>query len=162
MCVKHGYGDISEREAVPVEFYSMAEFNEMIKGKNRKDFRHILVLIFGDEDNPDDPEEMRNCYYKVPDIKYDELEEYGYTYEDFWPNAEIIAKVIMSNYPPNKVICVSENGKSRAAGCAAAISDYFLKDGIRWFADEKYTPNKLIYRKMKEALEGVYKALRKK
>jgi predicted protein tyrosine phosphatase len=51
------------------------------------------------------------------------------------------------------LICQCEYGVSRSSGCAAAISEYFYKNGIDIFADFKYTPNKLVYHRTIDALK---------
>ncbi|MCH5159139.1 MAG: hypothetical protein J1F33_08090 [Clostridiales bacterium] len=52
------------------------------------------------------------------------------------------------------VICQCEHGESRSAAVAAAIAEFESKDGLRYFVDDKYCPNKLVFRK-------VYNSLRK-
>jgi predicted protein tyrosine phosphatase len=50
------------------------------------------------------------------------------------------------------LICQCEYGVSRSAGCAAAISEYFYKNGIDIFADYYYLPNKRVYNETFKAL----------
>jgi predicted protein tyrosine phosphatase len=50
------------------------------------------------------------------------------------------------------LICQCEYGVSRSAGCAAAISEYFYKNGIDIFADYYYLPNKRVYSETIKAL----------
>jgi len=50
------------------------------------------------------------------------------------------------------LICQYEYGQSRSAGIAAAVRQYLYKDGIEIFADDRYFPNKLVYRKILNAL----------
>jgi len=50
------------------------------------------------------------------------------------------------------LLCQCEYGQSRSAGIAAAIRQYLYKDGIEIFADDRYFPNKLVYRKILNAL----------
>ena len=52
------------------------------------------------------------------------------------------------------LICQCEYGQSRSAGIAAAVRQFLYNDGIEIFADERYYPNKLVYRKVFAALEG--------
>lgn len=50
------------------------------------------------------------------------------------------------------LICQCEYGQSRSAGVAAAIRQFIFGDGIDIFADDRYYPNKLVYRKVFAAL----------
>ena len=52
------------------------------------------------------------------------------------------------------IICQCEYGQLRSAGIAAAIMQFFSNDGIEIFADERYYPNKLVYKKVLAALQG--------
>ena len=52
------------------------------------------------------------------------------------------------------LICQCEYGQSRSAGIAAAVKQFLDKDGIEIFADDRYFPNKLVYRKVLAALEA--------
>lgn len=52
------------------------------------------------------------------------------------------------------LICQCFYGQSRSAGCAAAITQYFHGNGIEIFADDRYYPNKLVYRKVLAALNN--------
>ncbi|MBR1662997.1 MAG: hypothetical protein IJ696_01565 [Ruminococcus sp.] len=60
---------------------------------------------------------------------------------------------IISAYTQGKnIICRCEYGQSRSAGCAAAILEYFCRNGISVFADYKYYPNQVVYHKIYDAL----------
>lgn len=50
------------------------------------------------------------------------------------------------------VICQCEHGESRSAALAAAIAEFESKDGLRYFIDDKYCPNKFVFRKIYGAL----------
>jgi len=52
------------------------------------------------------------------------------------------------------LICQCEYGQSRSAGIAAAVKQFLYGDGIEIFADERYFPNKLVYRKVLAALKN--------
>lgn len=43
------------------------------------------------------------------------------------------------------IICQCDAGVSRSAGCAAAIRQYYHGDGIKYFANEIYSPNINVY-----------------
>jgi predicted protein tyrosine phosphatase len=51
------------------------------------------------------------------------------------------------------LICQCEYGQSRSAGCTAAIAEYLYGNGIEFFADDRYFPNRLVYHKVLEALK---------
>lgn len=50
------------------------------------------------------------------------------------------------------LICQCEHGESRSTAVAAAIAEYEGKGGIRYFVDERYYPQKLIFRRVYKAL----------
>ena len=51
------------------------------------------------------------------------------------------------------LICQCTFGKSRSAGCAAAITEFFYENGIDIFSNMDYSPNKLVYHKVINALQ---------
>ena len=52
------------------------------------------------------------------------------------------------------VICQCEHGQSRSAAVAAAILEFGSHSGIEIFADDRYYPNKVVYRKVYRALHN--------
>ena len=52
------------------------------------------------------------------------------------------------------LICQCEHGKSRSAAVAAAILEFRNKKGIKFFASDRYYPNKVVFRKMLMALKN--------
>ena len=46
------------------------------------------------------------------------------------------------------LICQCEYGQSRSAAVAAAFREYSTHDGIEIFADDRYCPNKSVFRKI--------------
>ena len=67
------------------------------------------------------------------------------------------ADKIASFYETNKdnistLICQCEHGQSRSAAVAAAILEFRSRRGIQIFADDRYYPNKVVYRKVFAAL----------
>ena len=48
----------------------------------------------------------------------------------------------------NVLICQCEHGESRSAAIAAALAEYQYGKGIKIFADERYCPNKSVFRKV--------------
>lgn len=97
----------------------------------------------------------RVMYIELDDLELDELNEAGYFYETFFPEADETAEFIIDAYNSGMgIICQCEYGQSRSAGCAAAIKEYFIFDGISLFADHRYYPNKVVYHKVLDALKA--------
>lgn len=89
------------------------------------------------------------------DIDIEVLPEYGLTFETYLTEAAELAVFIKKAYANGMdVICQCEYGQSRSAACAAAIREYFYKDGINIFADYRYYPNQLVFNKVLAALEA--------
>lgn len=68
------------------------------------------------------------------------------------------ANEIAAFYEKNKdnisiLICQCEHGQSRSAAVAAAILEFRSRRGIQIFADDRYYPNKVVFRKVLEALQ---------
>lgn len=90
----------------------------------------------------------------VHDIDIEILPEYGLTFETYLPEANALALFIKDAASRHMdIICQCEYGQSRSAACAAAILEYFCKDGISVFADYRYYPNQLIFNKLLAALK---------
>ncbi len=51
------------------------------------------------------------------------------------------------------LICQCEHGQSRSAAVAAAILEYRSRKGIKIFAHDHYCPNKVVFRKVLQALQ---------
>ena len=97
-------------------------------------------------------------YVGIPDIDFEILEDYGYTYEAYLEKADELAKFVYDSEAEGlDVICQCDYGQSRSAACAAAILQHFEGRGIEVFADYRYYPNQLVYHKVFDALEE-YKA----
>ena len=89
----------------------------------------------------------------IEDTDKDSLDECG-GFEDFFPEAEDVAKFIRENMKAGRdIICQCEYGVSRSAGCAAAVREFFFGDGIRVFADYSYMPNQIVFNKVYDALK---------
>ena len=50
------------------------------------------------------------------------------------------------------IICQCEHGQSRSAGVAAAILEFRSRKGILVFADDRYYPNKTIFKKVLQTI----------
>ena len=95
----------------------------------------------------------RIMYVELDDLELDELNEKGYPYDMFFPESNEAAEFIIDAYNDGmNIICQCEYGQSRSAGCAAAILEHFIYDGISVFADHRYYPNKVVYHKVLDAL----------
>lgn len=89
----------------------------------------------------------------VDDLAYYDLNDYGFTYETYFPEAKEIAQFVKDIADDDcDVICQCSYGQSRSAGCAAAILEYFEHKGIQIFADFRFCPNQLIYNRVHDAL----------
>ncbi|MCR5743191.1 MAG: hypothetical protein K6F92_05665 [Lachnospiraceae bacterium] len=92
-------------------------------------------------------------YCDVDDYDLDSLEEEGFTYDSFFPEAASLAKYINRCFLEGKdIICQCEYGQSRSAGCAAAILEHYYRRGIDIFTSYDYFPNLVIYHKVFNAL----------
>ena len=92
-------------------------------------------------------------YSEVEDLDRDYLPDKGYTYEDFFLEADELAAFIVRAFMDGKdIICQCEYGQSRSAGCAAAILEYFYGNGISVFVHYDYYPNQVIFHKVYDAL----------
>lgn len=97
----------------------------------------------------------RIMYIELDDLELDELEENGYSYDTFFPEADETAEFIIDAYNSGMdIICQCEYGQSRSAGCAAAIYEHFYHDGFFFFTNYRYYPNKVVYHKVLDALKA--------
>lgn len=76
-------------------------------------------------------------YVPARDIDPPELTQEGFTYDDYFPEAdELAAFTLQGEKDGLSIICqCDEYGQSRSAACAAAIRQHFHKDGIEIFVD---------------------------
>ena len=89
----------------------------------------------------------------VYDLDIDTLAYYKLTFETFFKEAPALAAFIKKAAADGcDFLCQCEYGQGRSAGCAAAILEYYEKNGISVFADYRYCPNKLIFNKLLAAL----------
>ena len=89
------------------------------------------------------------------DISSDELEDYKeqeYTLFNEQTAQQIADFIICYKDKAETIICQCEYGQSRSAAIAAALSEFFWKSGIDIFADDRYFPNKLVFRLTFQAL----------
>lgn len=143
-----------------VDIYSRKAVEELLKN----DFpKNTAVISFYDPPNIRTGEISKPVDYKgkperlfaaaVYDIDIDILEDYGLTFDTYFPEAESLAEFIRQAHDDGlDIICQCEYGQSRSAACAAAILEHYCKDGISIFADYRYYPNQLIFNKVRKAL----------
>ncbi|MCR4643830.1 MAG: hypothetical protein K5695_00270 [Oscillospiraceae bacterium] len=71
------------------------------------------------------------------------------------PDADGLAKFILDAAVHRRdILCQCEYGKSRSAGCAAAILEYYSQNGKCIFSDPRYYPNHLVYDEVLRALRS--------
>ena len=145
-----------------VYIYSQKDVEELLKTDRFP--KNVGIINIGDV--PD----KRSADYKSPtedflllhcdihgiflyDIEIDKFEEYGLTKDTYFPRVDRTAFFIKRMYSNGcDIICYSRNGKSRSPACAAAILEFYYNNGSSIFTDSRYTPNKLIYDKLLDAL----------
>lgn len=113
----------------------------------------------GEVFRPVDYKNKADRVFTVPlyDIDLEILEDYGLTFESYFPEADKLAAFIHKAVDDSMdLICQCEYGQSRSAACAAAILEFYNKNGISIFADYCYYPNQLVFNKIKEALDKEY------
>ena len=134
--------------------YSRKEVERLIVS-NKFPAMTAVISFFDPEDIPVEYEEKTDRVFYVPihDIDLEVLENYGFTYDSFFPEVQALAGFILDAKADGySIICQCEYGQSRSAGCAAAIREFFQGDGIQIFANYNYYPNQVIYNKVYEAL----------
>lgn len=100
-------------------------------------------------------EPSRKLCLNFDDISSDETDDYvGRKFALFnEETADRIAKFILSHEKEIKtLICQCEHGQSRSAAVAAAVNEFYFRNGISIFADDRYYPNKLVFRLTLKAL----------
>lgn len=148
-----------------ISIYSRSEIEKLIV----EDFpKNTAVISFydpagirSDNEKPVDYKGTAEMLFQVAayDIDITVLKDYGLTYETYLPEADELAEFIKNAYDNGfDIICQCQYGQSRSAACAAAIEEYFNKNGISIFADYRYYPNQVIYHKVFDALNKFIKA----
>ena len=72
---------------------------------------------------------------------------------DYSTKTDCVFEVALHDIDFADIICQCEYGESRSSGCAAAIHEYFYKNGIDVFADYRYYPNQMVYHKVYDVLK---------
>lgn len=118
---------------------SIISFYDPITSLTPKDYRKIDYSGICDD----------VFYVAIHDIDIEILDDYGLTFDTYFPEAEELAKFIVKSIKEQRsIICQCEYGQSRSAACAAAIKEFHDKSGIKVFADYRYYPNQLIFNKL--------------
>jgi predicted protein tyrosine phosphatase len=111
---------------------------------------HLLQLAFDDVDNDIFEDEFDGLFTQEKRLgieqKYNMLSD-----EQAKQIAEFYAAIKDSVH---NLICQCEHGQSRSAAVAAAITQYEHNDGIKIFANDKYYPNKAVFKKVLKQLDG--------
>lgn len=69
--------------------------------------------------------------------------------------ARVVAEFVLKNRDKIRMlVCQCTYGQSRSAAVAAAVMEYFAHRGIKIFADDRYFPNKNVFRKVLSALQN--------
>lgn len=93
---------------------------------------------------------------ELHDIDRSVLMDFGLTYDTYFPEADQLADFIYQAVEDGlDIVCQCEYGQSRSAACAAAILEHFEGTGISVFANDRYYPNQMVYRKVFSALKKV-------
>ena len=144
-----------------VQIYSRKAIEKLLQG----DFpENTAVIGFYDPPSKRTGEVFKPVDYKgkaervftipIYDIDIEILEDYGLTFDTYFPEVNSLAEYIHQAHNDGlDIICQCEYGQSRSAACAAAILEHYYKDGILVFADYRYYPNQLVYNKIKNALD---------
>ena len=103
------------------------------------------------------PKELMKSDARMLLIPYDDWDYDDLVCEDdydfYFPQARKTAEFIRSAVADGcELICPDDCGSTATLGCAAAILEYYEGRGLDIFANESYIPNKLVYRKVYDAL----------
>lgn len=146
-------------KVMKISIYSRKEIEKLIEN----DFpENTAVISFydpagirSDNEQPVDYRGKTEMLFQVAvyDIDITVLKDYGLTYDTYLPEADELAEFIKTAHDKGlDIICQCQYGQSRSAACAAAIEEYYNKNGISIFADYRYYPNQVVYHKIFEAL----------
>lgn len=116
--------------------------------ENRPDF--LLRLAFDDVDNDVFADES------VEELTEEERLEVEKKYNMFSDEQAIEIATFYDNNKENvsMLICQCEHGQSRSAAVAAAILEFRSRRAIQIFADDRYFPNKVVFRKVLKAFQS--------
>ena len=110
--------------------------------ENEPDF--LLRLAFDDVDNDVFADESIDNLTQVEIVEMEK--KYNMLSEE---QANEIASFCENNKDNiSTLICQCEHGQSRSAAVAAAILEFRSRRGIKIFSDDRYFPNKVVFRKV--------------
>lgn len=143
-----------------VYIFTRQDVERMIEENSYPENTDFIYTELPSSERPDDYEFLDtrklNCSghsFQLYDIDIDELEEYGLTEDTYFTLPEFVADSIKCAYSKkHDIACCDESGTNLSSACAAAILEYCYGNGMSIFSDSRYTPNKLFYNKMLEAL----------
>ena len=142
-----------------ISIYSRKKIEKLIESNFPKNTAVVSFYdpagLRSDNEEPVDYKNKAEMLFQVAvyDIDITVLKDYGLTYDTYLPEADELAEFIkMAHDKGLDIICQCQYGQSRSAACAAAIEEYYNKNGISVFADYRYYPNQLIYHKVFDAL----------
>ena len=91
----------------------------------------------------------------LEDIDYDDLacaDDIAFYFTQAVEAAEFVHSAVKDGCD---IVCQCEDGVGVSAGCAAAVLEFYEGCGMAVFANEKYFANKLVYRKIYDALSAI-------
>ncbi len=139
-----------------IEILGREEITRML-GKGLID-EGCAVVSFYDEGT--EPVDLGGCGAEAFPVELDDIDsdEPGFDIDGFFPQADKAAGFIVQALSAGKrIICQCEYGMSRSAGCAAAVLEHYENSGITVFADDRYCPNKAVFRKLFDALKAAHR-----
>ena len=98
----------------------------------------VFIDEFGDNPSHEDKLKIEKKYHMLSDEQALQVVNFV---NEVWDKVDVI-------------VCQCEHGQSRSAAVAAAITQFKYQNGIEIFADERYYPNKLVYRKVFDYLNA--------
>ena len=108
----------------------------------------LLRVAFDDVDNDVFVDELGRT--PTPDERIEIEDKYNMLTDE---QAHEIASFYYNNRRRiSTLICQCEHGQSRSAAVAAAILEFKERSGVYVFADDRYYPNKVVFRKVLEGL----------
>lgn len=137
--------DVSDRNIAVISITDYESNFANLKSKPK----FLLELAFDDVDNDVIVDEVG----KNPTTEQVEQIEEKYHMFSQEQAFEIASFYFSIHDKTDLLICQCEHGQSRSAAVAAAIIEFKSKRGIVVFADDKYYPNKVVFRKTLKALK---------
>jgi predicted protein tyrosine phosphatase len=112
----------------------------------------LLQVAFDDVDNDVLADELHLALGQMPDEAARREVEEKYRMLSDEQAAQIAAFYADVRERATLLVCQCEHGQSRSAAVAAAILEHRDRRGITVFADDRYYPNKVVFRKVLAAL----------